>query len=131
MKKSIQHQLPHRTQPYYHWRQLQSALHPLTWLPTSPKPYMGEQGYVLLHCPTSTEPTHQYIQPTTLANLDMLTMLSWRYEPIQAVTPSQWLAPGGYQQAYMNAYSKFALYQAEMALQPPQQCKQTVVTHQV
>ena len=100
------------------------------WLPTLPKPYVGEQSYVSLHCPTSTKPTHQHIQPTTLANLDMSTMLSWRYEPTPAVPPSQWLALGGYQQAYMRAYPKFALYQAKVAPKPPQRCKQTAATHQ-
>ena len=109
-EKSIQHQLRHHTQPDYHSRQSQSALHPSTWLPTSPKLYVGEQSYALLHCPTSTEPTHQHIQPTTLANLDKSTKLDWRYEPKQAVPPSQWQALGGYQYAYMHAYQKCALY---------------------
>ena len=81
MKRSNQHQLHHHTQPYYHSQLSQSALHPSTGLPTLPKPYVGEQSYASLHYPASTEPTHHYIQPTTLANLDTSTTLGWRYEP--------------------------------------------------
>ena len=57
-------------------------------------------------------------------------MLDWKYEPIEAVSPLQWLTLGGYQQADMHAYPKFTLYQTERAPQPPQRCKQTAMTHQ-